>query len=60
MFFGGEDLSLSDAVVSFARCLPISNPKEKMPEPSVGPSEVGDEVADAVALKAPSAFRGQL
>ena len=56
MFFGGEDLSLSDAAVSFARCLAISDPKEKMPEPSIDPSEVGDKVIDALALKQTWAF----
>ena len=55
MFFGGEDLSFSDAAVIFARCLAISDPKEKREEPFVDPSEVGDDGADAVALKDPSA-----
>ena len=57
MFCGGEDLSFSDAAVSFVRCLAISAPKEKIPEPSIDPSEVGDKVADAVALKVPLACR---
>ena len=37
------------------RCLAISDLKEKILEPSIDPSEVGDKVVDAVALKVPSA-----
>ena len=44
------------AAVNDARCLAISSPKLKMVEPSVDPSEGGDDGTDA-ALKATSAYR---
>ena len=57
MFLGGEDLSFSDAAFISARCLAISFWKVKMLETTVDPSERGDEVVDAVALRAASACR---
>ena len=57
MFLGGEDLSFSDAALISARCLANSDWKAKMLEPAIDPSERGDKVADAVALRAASACR---
>ena len=53
MFFDGV-LSLSSAAVNDARCLVYLNPNLKIVEPSIDPSEGGDDGTDA-ALKATSA-----
>ena len=50
-------MSFSDAALISARCLAIFDWKVKMPEPAIHPSERGDKVADAVALRAASVCR---